>query len=80
MINFNFLLNNLSYLSSEELVDRRMDSTCFRSAPVPPSFRLRLHPLRMVATLLLLLCLGVAEVWEIILSFFFEHPFLPSPP
>ena len=63
MTNFNFLLNNLSYLSSEDFVGRPMDSTCFRSAPVPPSFRLRLHPLRMVATLLLLLCLGVGEVW-----------------
>ena len=63
MTNFNFLLNNLSYLSSEDLVGRPMDSTCFRSAPVPLSFRLRLHPLRMVATLLLLLCLGVGNVW-----------------
>lgn len=63
MTNFNFLLNNLSYLSNEDLVVRPMDSTCFRSAPVPPSFRLRLHPLRMVATLLLLLCLSVGEVW-----------------
>ena len=63
MTNFNFLLNNLSYLSNEDLVVRPMDSTCFRSAPVPPSFRLRLHPLRMVATLLLLLCLGVGNVW-----------------
>ena len=62
MTNFNFLLNNLSYLSSEDLVGRPMDSTCFRSAPVPPSFRLRLHPLRMVATLLLILFLGVGEV------------------
>ena len=63
MINFNFLLNNLSYFSSEDLVGRPMDSTCLRSAPVPPSFRLRLHPLRMVATLLLILCLGVGNAW-----------------
>ena len=63
MTNFNFLLNNLSYLSSEDLVGRPMDSTCFRSAPVPLPFRLRLHPLRMVATLLLLLCIGVGNVW-----------------
>lgn len=62
MTNFNFLSNNLSYLSSEDHVGRPMDSTCFRSAPVPPSFRLRLHPLRMVATLLFLLCLGVGNV------------------
>ena len=63
MTNFNFLFRNLSYLSSEDLVGRPMDSTCFRSAPVPPSFCLRLHPLRMVATLLLILCVGVGNVW-----------------
>lgn len=68
MTNFNFLLNNLSYFSSEYLVGRPMDSTCFRSAPVPPSFRLRLHPLRMVATLLLILCFGVGNVWGTVTS------------
>ena len=73
MTNFNFLLNNLSYLSSEDLVGRPMDSTCFRSAPVPPSFRLRLHPLRMVATLLLLLCLGVGEVWGAVTPLSLPH-------
>lgn len=75
MTNFNFLSNNLSYLSSEDHVGRPMDSTCFRSAPVPPSFRLRLHPLRMVATLLLLLCLGVGNVWGIDASAYKEAKF-----
>ena len=63
MTNFNFLLNNLSYQSSEELIGRPMDSTCLRSASVLPSFRLRLHPLRMVATLLLVISVGVGNVW-----------------